>query len=322
MIFKYPKEDRPLEVNIVLSFTRSTLIIILLYSAYDLFRSDYDAGVKALVSLLVYGAAYASVLYTCGSKASIRTVMGLYMLSILGGFFFQGGMFNINALDMFGLTVALTFVFKGRERVVFLSLYVMQFVFMGYVQVSCPQWITNARDSDPVLVNIAEILARVLNVLYIAFLYKQEFEKERERVFETNGKLEEANAEVYAQNEVIASYSRSLEILVEERTKDIQSLNQKLIEYAFFNSHKVRGPLARILGLIYLIRLTTSADKSMSVQVVDDQIDMLEKSATELDDVIKAITVLLDEETKDILEYRTALSVKKGTDRSSIDSIS
>jgi hypothetical protein len=48
---------------------------------------------------------------------------------------------------------------------------------------------------------------------------------------------------------------------------------------------------------------------------------MLEKSATELDDVIKAITVLLDEETKDILEYRTALSTKKDDDHSSTKSI-
>jgi signal transduction histidine kinase len=322
MIFNYPKEDRSLEVNIVLSFTRSTLIIILLYSAYDFFRADYDAGVKAIVSLLVYGGAYVYIIYTRGSKASVRTVMGLYMLSILGGFFFQGGMFNINALDMFGLTVALTFVFNGRERVIFLSIFFMQFVFVTYVQVSQPQWITNTRDSDPVLVNIAEILARVLNVLYIAFLYKQEFEKERKRVFEANEKLAEANAEVYAQNEVIASYNRSLEILVEERTKDIQSLNQKLIEYAFFNSHKVRGPLARILGLVYLIRLTTTNNKNESIHFVDDQIDMLEKSATELDDVIKAITVLLDEETKDILEYRTALSIKKEGDRPSIESVS
>lgn len=322
MIFNYPKEDRSLEVNIVLSFTRSTLIIILLYSAYDFFREDYDAGVKAMVSLLVYGSGYAYIVYTRGSKASIRAVMGLYMLSILGGFFFQGGLFNINALDMFGLTIALTFVFNGRERAIFLSVYFIQFVFMTHVQVSHPQLIINARDSDPALVNIAEILARVLNVLYIAFLYKREFEKERKRVFETNEKLEEANAEVYAQNEVIASYNRSLEILVEERTKNIQSLNQKLIEYAFFNSHKVRGPLARILGLVYLIRLTTASNKDESIHFVDDQINMLEKSATELDDVIKAITVLLDEETKDILEYRTALSTKNEGDNPSIESIS
>jgi hypothetical protein len=48
---------------------------------------------------------------------------------------------------------------------------------------------------------------------------------------------------------------------------------------------------------------------------------MLEKSATELDDVIKAITVLLDEETKDILEYRTAVSTQKDDSGSPIRTI-
>jgi signal transduction histidine kinase len=322
MIFNYPREDRSLEVNIVLSFTKSTMIITALYAIYDFFQNDFDAGVKAGVTMIVYSSLYVLILYTRGARGVIKLIMGMYMLSVLGGFFFQGGLFNVNGFDMFALIIALTFVFNGSERVVFLSLYTLQILTVSYIQIAHPEWISNVRDKDSVLVNIAEIFARILNVLYIVYLYKKEFEKERERVFETNEKLEEANAEVYAQNEVIASYNRSLEVLVEERTKDIQSLNQKLIEYAFFNSHKVRGPLARILGLIYLIRLTSAVNQNESIRSIDDQIEMLEKSATELDDVIKAITVLLDEETKDILEYRTALSVRKGDDRSSTQSIS
>jgi signal transduction histidine kinase len=321
MIFNYPREDRPLEVSIVLSFTKSTMIITALYAIYDIIQDDYDAGIKALITVLVYSAMYVLILYTRGAMVVIKVIMGMYMLSVLGGFFFQGGLFNINGLDMFALVVALTFVFNGTNRVVYLSFYSLQILMVCYIQVSHPEWISNVRDKDPVLMNIAEIFARILNVLYIVYLYKKEFEKERVRVFEANEKLEEANAEVYAQNEVIASYNRSLEVLVEERTKDIQSLNQKLIEYAFFNSHKVRGPLARILGLIYLIRLTASVNQNENIRIIDDQIDMLEKSATELDDVIKAITVLLDEETKDILEYRTALSTKKDDDHSSTKSI-
>jgi signal transduction histidine kinase len=262
MIFNYPREDRPLEVSIVLSFTKSTMIITALYAIYDIIQDDYDAGIKALITVLVYSAMYVLILYTRGAMVVIKVIMGMYMLSVLGGFFFQGGLFNINGLDMFALVVALTFVFNGTNRVVYLSFYSLQILMVCYIQVSHPEWISNVRDKDPVLMNIAEIFARILNVLYIVYLYKKEFEKERVRVFEANEKLEEANAEVYAQNEVIASYNRSLEVLVEERTKDIQSLNQKLIEYAFFNSHKVRGPLARILGLIYLIRLTASVNQN------------------------------------------------------------
>ncbi len=317
MIFNYPQHDRSLEVNVVLSFTKSTVIITALYAVYDIVQHDYDAGVKAAITMVVYSFMYALILYTKGARGVIKTIMGMYMLSVLGGFFFQGGIFNINGFDMFALVIAITVVFNGSDRMIFLSLYTVQVLVVCYIEVSHSEWISNVRDKDPVLMNIAEIFARVLNVLYIVYLYKKEFEKERARVFETNGKLEEANAEVYAQNEVIASYNRSLEVLVEERTKDIQSLNQKLIEYAFFNSHKVRGPLARILGLIYLIRLTKSVDQNENTHSIDDQIEMLEKSATELDDVIKAITVLLDEETKDILEYRTALSTKQDDSRPS-----
>jgi signal transduction histidine kinase len=314
MVFNYPHEDRSLEVNVVLSFTKSTVIITTLYAVYDFFQDDYDAGIKAVITVLVYGLMYALILYTRGGRTVIRVIMAMYMLSVLGGFFFQGGLFNINGFDMFAMVIALTFVFNGSDRVVFLSLYTLQIFVVSYIQIYHPEWISNVRDKDSLLVNIAEIFARILNVLYIIYLYKKEFEKERKRVSEANAKLAEANAEVYAQNEVIASYNRSLEILVEARTKDIQSLNQKLIEYAFFNSHKVRGPLARILGLIYLIRLTSAANQDKNIHFIDDQIEMLEKSATELDDVIKAITVLLDEETKNILEYRTALSVKKDSD--------
>ena len=322
MIFNYPPEDRSLEVNIVLSFTKSTVIITALYAVYDLFQYDYDAGIKAGITMLVYSAMYALILYTKGARVVIKTIMAMYMLSVLGGFFFQGGMFNINGFDMFALVIAITFVFNGNDRIVFLSLYTVQILAVSYIQVSHPEWISNVRDKDPMLMNLAEIFARILNVLYIIYLYKKEFERERRRVFETNEKLEQANAEVYAQNEVIASYNRSLEVLVDDRTKDIQSLNQKLIEYAFFNSHKVRGPLARILGLIYLIRLTAAVNQDENIRSIDDQITMLEKSATELDDVIKAITVLLDEETKDILEYRTALSTQKDNGHLAAESVS
>jgi signal transduction histidine kinase len=322
MIFNYPPEDRSLEVNIVLSFTKSTVIITALYAVYDLFQYDYDAGIKAGITMLVYSAMYALILCTKGARVVIKTIMAMYMLSVLGGFFFQGGMFNINGFDMFALVIAITFVFNGNDRIVFLSLYTVQILAVSYIQVSHPEWISNVRDKDPMLMNLAEIFARILNVLYIIYLYKKEFERERRRVFETNEKLEQANAEVYAQNEVIASYNRSLEVLVDDRTKDIQSLNQKLIEYAFFNSHKVRGPLARILGLIYLIRLTAAVNQDGNIRSIDDQITMLEKSATELDDVIKAITVLLDEETKDILEYRTALSTPKDNGHLAAESVS
>ena len=45
----------------------------------------------------------------------------------------------------------------------------------------------------------------------------------------------------------------NLEKTIQERTKDVNLRNQKLEEYAFLNSHILRGPMCRITGVIYLI---------------------------------------------------------------------
>ena len=112
-----------MEVNVVLSFTKSTVIITALYAVYDIVQHDYDAGVKAAITMVVYSFMYALILYTKGARGVIKTIMGMYMLSVLGGLFFQGGIFNINGFDMFALVIAITVVFNGSDRMIFLSLY-------------------------------------------------------------------------------------------------------------------------------------------------------------------------------------------------------
>ncbi|WP_333819919.1 cytochrome b/b6 domain-containing protein [Ohtaekwangia sp.] len=309
LINPYPQQSFTLEVNILLRFLRSTVLIIFIYILYDaICGRGFDNILKAVITAMVFVACYIWVIRSHGSRWSKYVSVGMIMTSITAGFFFQGGMFSVNGFDMFGLIIALIIIFTGRERIVFVALYLMIMTGMILTQLYRPEWVADLRSDDHVAMNVLEILMRIGNILYISFEYKLEFERERERVFEANKKLEEANAEVSAQNEVIASYSKRLEALVEERTKDIQMLNRKLIEYAFFNSHKVRGPLARILGLVYLVKLTRSSEDEFSPQTFNSHIEMLEKCANELDTVIKEITVILDKETKDLLDYNSALS--------------
>ncbi|SKC54911.1 hypothetical protein [Ohtaekwangia koreensis] len=311
MINRYPAHQRTLEINILLRFIVSTILIILLYLTFDLYKSSYDAALKAAVSIVVYGACYGLIIYTRGSRGSTRFVMCIFILSIIGGFFFQGGMFGINSLDMFGLIIVLLIIFSGWDRNVFVVIYFLVLGMMIFVQLYRFEWITDDGKDDTVLMNIFEIIARIGNTVYINYLYKCEFERERVRVFDVNEQLEQTSIEISAQNEVIATYNKRLEVLVEERTKDIQILNRKLIEYAFFNSHKVRGPLARILGLVYLMKRATVSSQDNYDHELVEHINMMDVCATELDDVIKTITKLLDEETKDLLETNTSISSKE-----------
>ena len=69
----------------------------------------------------------------------------------------------------------------------------------------------------------------------------------------------------------------------------IQLRDRQLAEVSFYNSHKVRAPLARLLGLVQLLRMDPHAPPS-------EQQELLEKvrnAAEELDYVIKNINQLL-----------------------------
>ena len=82
------------------------------------------------------------------------------------------------------------------------------------------------------------------------------------KLVELNAAINEKNEEIMTQsdelqtiNEAMKRVNSDLENNVEERTREVKIQNQKLIEYAYFNAHKVRGPLARILGLVNVIKL-------------------------------------------------------------------
>jgi len=61
--------------------------------------------------------------------------------------------------------------------------------------------------------------------------------------------------------------------------------NQQIAEYAFFNSHKVRGPLSRLLGLVSLLDHSHINDEEQK-----DLLNKVKLTAEEMDDMIREIT--------------------------------
>lgn len=106
------------------------------------------------------------------------------------------------------------------------------------------------------------------------------FTKERKKSFAL---LRKKNKEIIQINE-------ELEERVKKRTKKIKSQNKRLQEYAFFNSHLVRAPLANILGYTqYLSDNNNDQDwKELNQNIFH--------SAKELDQVVRSIGEILDDE--------------------------
>ncbi len=122
------------------------------------------------------------------------------------------------------------------------------------------------------------------------------------KVEERTEALQKAYQEITFQNQELHKREKEylhindhLGTLVEIRTAEIVKQNELLRNYAYFNAHKVRGPLARILGLIYLIRL----EPTISEDDFSLFIQRLSLCANELDKTIKEINQILSDDDEE-----------------------
>jgi signal transduction histidine kinase len=116
-----------------------------------------------------------------------------------------------------------------------------------------------------------------------------------EALVKANKEITLRNDELNKQQEAIISINNHLESLVVMRTAEITKQNDSLRNYAYFNAHKVRGPLARILGLIYL----TKIDPIKSLEDFNILIHQLDTCANELDNTIREINEILSEDDEE-----------------------
>jgi len=100
--------------------------------------------------------------------------------------------------------------------------------------------------------------------------------------------LKEQKAEIEAQSDEILSINDNLELTVSERTRELEHKNKSLQEYAFITAHKLRAPLASILGLVALI------DKMDLKEEDKILIAHLDQSAKNLDVIIHSIMDAID----------------------------
>jgi signal transduction histidine kinase len=85
------------------------------------------------------------------------------------------------------------------------------------------------------------------------------------------------------QNELNA-INDNLEALVNERSKKILLKNEQLTKYAFTNAHSVRGPLARILGLIMVFKFDKEANYPFFFEKVKDEAESIDKILKEINE--------------------------------------
>ena len=99
--------------------------------------------------------------------------------------------------------------------------------------------------------------------------------------------IEAQNEELVQSHETLNDLNRNLERMVMERTEKVHAQNQMLLKYTYTNAHHLRGPVARLLGLINIHKLDPNPDYSFFMSKMEDQ-------ATEIDSVVKQINAELE----------------------------
>lgn len=89
------------------------------------------------------------------------------------------------------------------------------------------------------------------------------------------------------QSKEITRMNELLEQRVKERTAELEDRNEQLTEYAFINSHLLRSPVSKILGLINLLDLDKQGDPK-------EMLKHLKIACNDLDEIVKKITLALD----------------------------
>jgi two-component system, sensor histidine kinase LadS len=107
--------------------------------------------------------------------------------------------------------------------------------------------------------------------------------------------LIEQNQLIESQNLALQDHQIHLEKIVEERTQELVKNNElllwqndKLEKFGFITAHNFRAPVARILGLINLLDLENSQFST------DPLLTQIQKTAYDLDEVIKDMNLILE----------------------------
>lgn len=119
---------------------------------------------------------------------------------------------------------------------------------------------------------------------------KTELQEKNEELTASEEELRASQEELLASQEELTQINENLNLLVQERTLTILDQNKKFVHHAFINAHKVRSPLARIQGLVNLLRYEAHSlsDEGQEIQ------RLLAASSKELDDILREVTANLD----------------------------
>jgi signal transduction histidine kinase len=139
------------------------------------------------------------------------------------------------------------------------------------------------------LINTAVLILLTFYLKENFLSYRESVELANERLTKSTEKLLEQNHQLYQQQEELNILRNNLEKIISGKIIESQYKAEILKEYSFVNSHHVRAPLARVLGLIDLIEVENGRSNASSAALLHK----IKTDAQELDVILKKINTII-----------------------------
>jgi len=150
-----------------------------------------------------------------------------------------------------------------------------------------PNYTLLSREFD-FLVNTAVLILVTFYLKENFLLYRESVELNNERLKKSTEKLMEQTNQLYQQQVELNILRNNLEQIISGKISESQNQAEILKEYSFVNSHHVRAPLARVLGLLDLIEVENQRNNSSS-----NVLRNIKTDAEELDVILRKINKVI-----------------------------
>jgi signal transduction histidine kinase len=280
--------DSKIELFFLKNLLQIALVGISIILAADLMLTHYDSSSIAM-DLVILGAVVTSFILLKAKKWKSSVVV--ITLVPLVTMFYHAIKFEDTTVPM---TVILAIGFTYSIMLKGKLMWSMQFIVL--VTLLCIYGIQALNPEAYLKDSVNEVIAQaitiiVLNILLVfsAGTLKARYDRINRELklinFELNEKtfkIEMQNEELVQSQEKLNALNQFLEQTVVDRTTSITKKNEQLLRYAYVNAHHVRGPVARVLGLIQLSKI----DANLELPFLFDKI---ETETREIDSIITKI---------------------------------
>lgn len=280
------QSENPLEVRLF----RMSLYVCLMAASALLFHEvilDFNYADILFESLAILFSITFLVLMkkTNTHEYLIPAFISLIFMLLNFSWFLNKGLGIGLALDFLVLHVMAIIIISPRLIKMYLALFTINILILFGVEFFHPDffYISMQYRIAPVTSKTVVISIAYTIVTWLVLYLKSQYNLTLQEVLKQKGEIE-------SQNELIHIHNNSLEKLVEKRTSHIKLQNERLLQYAFFNSHKVRAPLSNILGLVYILQ--QNAD-SMERKDRETMLETLKNESERLDSEIRTIQEII-----------------------------